>query len=441
MCSDCEEGIFLCNWCGDECCGTCDDPDTCRSCWNPNPDPDPEVLDDEDICNREECIEEECDCNCHGDEIKEILADMRDDPPEEPFVRKGTYNFLDIPGEIRMKIYRYAFSQRGEQRQTAAHRGTIHTALLKTCRIVYSEARHLPLTLNRLCFPGPLEALYFLGFRLAPTVRNMFTGLDIEFHLFAYATPAFICLLQELAKTSITHLGLTVKGGYPADVLMGHTCFVNHLRPIKSLTSLDLTLASFQVTRKQNLEIQEEMRTQLIEGHGPKKQPKKVGKSSAKKRNAPMEEDVKGRKPGKRPKKSQTGVRIDVQTNVPRHRLTFSPRNSQIRSSRSVSYKAEKSTQRHLQKLSSRPSRKCLLHMANFRHTPPNLTQKQSQSKSGLNRLDKQPAKETRRISRHWLSLSGTHWRNNTSRWPRLAHSSQLSYSIALSQASNYRHL
>ena len=304
MCSDCE-AIFRCNWCGDECCGTCDDPDTCLSCWNPNPDP--EVSDDDDMANLDECVELGCECNCHGDEIKEILADMGDDYPEEPFVRKGTYNFLDIPGEIRMKIYRYAFSQQGEQRQTAAHRGTIHTALLKTCRTVYSEARHLPLTLNRLCFPGPLEALYFLGFRLAPTVRNLFTGLDIEFHLFAYTTPAFLCMLEELAKISITHLGLTVKGGYPADVILGHTCFVNHLKPIKSLTSLDIKLKSFQVDSKQNLEVEEELRTQLIAGYGSQKL-KKIGKSS-KKRNAPMEDDVKGRKPGKRPKKSQIGVR------------------------------------------------------------------------------------------------------------------------------------
>ena len=262
------------------------------------------------MSNIDECIELGCDCNCHGDEIKEILADMRGDAPARPFVRKGTYNFLDVPGEIRMKIYVYAFSQQGEQRQTAAHRGTIHTALLKTCRTVYSEARHLPLTLNRLCFPGPLEALYFLGFRLAPTVRNLFTGLDVEFHLFAYTTPAFICMLQELAKMSITHLGLTVKGGYPAEVILGHTCFVNHLKPLKTLTSLDLKLKSFQVDQKQSLEVQEELRTQLIAGYGYKKR-KMVGKSS-KKRNAPMEEDVKGRKPGKRPKKSQTAVRCDL---------------------------------------------------------------------------------------------------------------------------------
>lgn len=270
------------------------------------------------------CIEDECECNCHGTTIKEILADNRDtwwdEPLEEPFERKGAYNFLDIPGEIRMKIYRYAFSQQGEQRQTSAHRGNIHTALLKTCRTVYSEARHLPLTLNRLCLASPLEAFHFLGFRLAPTVRHLITGLDIEFHLFDYASPTFMCLLQELTRMSITHLGLTIKGAYPADVLIGHTCFVNRLRPFQSLTSLDIKLTSYQVSREQNLMIEEKMRTQVIEGYASRKL-KEVEKSSVKKRKAPMEDEVKGRKPDKRPKKSQTGVRTDIQNDVLRKRL------------------------------------------------------------------------------------------------------------------------
>ncbi|KAK4696366.1 hypothetical protein P7C71_g1534, partial [Lecanoromycetidae sp. Uapishka_2] len=55
-----------------------------------------------------------------------------DDGP--PFERKGVFPFMELPGEIREKIYGYTFLQEGLQRQhpSTKHRGFIHTNLLRT---------------------------------------------------------------------------------------------------------------------------------------------------------------------------------------------------------------------------------------------------------------------------------------------------------------------
>ena len=254
MCSDCVEEELPCQYCGEECYGSCDDPDTCPSCWISEFD-----VYTADDSSEDDCSEQGCRCNCH--------PRGEDNEVHELFKRKGVFRLLDMPLETREKIYGYAFSQYGNQRISANHRGTIHTELLGTCRQVYSEARHLPLTLNRLCFPGPLEAHDFLGFKLAPTVKNLFTGLEIEFHYHEAGWPSF---LQQLAKIPIIHLGLTVKGGYPAEFIQDYPYLVSRFTVLKSLKSFNLKLASYRISAKANKEIQEEMRAVLIEGYVPR---------------------------------------------------------------------------------------------------------------------------------------------------------------------------
>ena len=99
--------------------------------------------------------------------------------------------------------------QCGNQRTTTErihssryHRGTIHTALLQTCRQINKEARHVPLSINRLCFAGPLNALHFFAFRLPSSVASFVKGVHIEYH---YLAPyhevsswieVFICLTE-----------------------------------------------------------------------------------------------------------------------------------------------------------------------------------------------------------------------------------------------------
>ena len=89
-----------------------------------------------------------------------------------------------LPGEIREKIYGYALLQDGKQRVIGSryHRGTIHTALLRTCRQVNKEAKHIPFTINRLCFAGPLSALHFFAFRLPSTVASFVKAVHVEYH-------------------------------------------------------------------------------------------------------------------------------------------------------------------------------------------------------------------------------------------------------------------
>ena len=91
-----------------------------------------------------------------------------------------------LPGEIRDKIYGYAMLQDGKQRTNGSryHRGTIHTALLQTCRQINNEAKHFPLTINKLCFNSPLSALHFFAYRLPSTVSGLVKAVHVEFHVY-----------------------------------------------------------------------------------------------------------------------------------------------------------------------------------------------------------------------------------------------------------------
>lgn len=166
-------------------------------------------------------MEEECACNCHEDVWEDlgyrfeagVQKYVYEDGP--PYKREGRFPFLKLPGEIREKIYGYSFLQNGKQRKCTSHRGSIHTALLGTCRQIYKEAHHLPLTINKLCFASPLFAHDFLGFLLAPTQRDLMTSMHIEFHMREFVDLSWLPLMRELVKMPITHLTLTVKGGVP----------------------------------------------------------------------------------------------------------------------------------------------------------------------------------------------------------------------------------
>ena len=296
MCSDCDEEAFICPYCGDECYGGCCDPDTCLSCWGDQFD-----AFSTDHGLEDECADNDCRCNCHswGEDADFRVQYNPHGSQKKLFERNGVFPFLELPGETRDKIYGYAFAQRGIQRSSVNHRGKIHTALLGTCRQIYKEARHLPLTLNRLCFASPLDALDFIGFTLAPSVKSLFTGLEVEFHFYE---GGWVYLLRQLAKMQITHLGLTVKGGYPAESIKGHTCFIDRFAVIKTLKSFNLNLTSYQISKRLNSEIEEELREKLIEGYVAKHEETEQKKSIKVKRPA-GEDDAIATKPSKRAKR------------------------------------------------------------------------------------------------------------------------------------------
>ena len=292
MCSECADHEPSCLFCGLLCGGTCDDPDSCETCWIDKNDPafaeDPAYEEGREELNLS-CLECECLCECHDDERDGmgmrfehgVLKDCDLDPPYE---RSGIFPFLTLPGEIRDQIYGYAFLQDGNRRQdgNGFHRGSIHTSLLATCRQIHNEAGDMPLSVNQLSFENVLRALDFVGFSLAATQRHLLTTVNIEFFWPEHLHPGWDVLLRELGKLPLTHLSLMIKGGIPKEALLGHNCFVNRIAlHIKGLESFDVTLGSGRIPQKSKMVIQEEMREVLIEGYTRPKQPKSKGKRGA----------------------------------------------------------------------------------------------------------------------------------------------------------------
>ena len=208
MCSDCGAEP-VCSWCGDTCYGTCDDPDTCQTCWTQKNDPLSDDIDDDFDDNIEDCIDCECRCQCHKEFFMEMgigpsSFSLNEDGTE--IVRKGVFPFLSLPLEIRENIYVYAFLQSGHARSARYHRGTIHTALLGTCRQVYHEASQLPFSLNRPCFGGCVAILDFLGFGLTPKTQKSLSSVNLELHPMASHDPNWALALKRLNTLNIHHL-------------------------------------------------------------------------------------------------------------------------------------------------------------------------------------------------------------------------------------------
>ncbi|CAF9915666.1 MAG: hypothetical protein ALECFALPRED_010297 [Alectoria fallacina] len=312
MCSECgEDHEPICDYCGDSCFGGCEDPDVCRSCWFDNSVLWEHGFDDFDGELLDGCMEEDCACNCHEDMWEDIgyrlEAGVLKSVEEHgfPYEREGVFPFLKLPGEIREKIYGFSFLQNGKQRKSASHRGSIHTALLGTCRQIFNEARHLPLALNKLCFGSPLFALDFLGFLLAPTQRHLVTGMHIEFHMREFSNSSWQLLMRELIKLPINHLCLTIKGGIPKEQVSGHTCLTNRFKVLKGLKTFNLILTSAYIKKQDKKDIQEEMREKLIKDYA---RPKELKKSKTK-RAASAEVVAGSRKATKKSKKANTSIK------------------------------------------------------------------------------------------------------------------------------------
>lgn len=332
MCSECGEVHEpLCSYCGESCYGDCEDPDVCPSCWSPA-NYDPLVFNDDEYFETafDDCMEEKCICQCHLKffEAKRWWVEAgvlkKEDVHGPPYMREGVFPFLKLPGEIRDKIYSYAFLQDGKQRKCASHRGTIHTALLGTCRQIYDEAHHLPLTINQLWFDSPIFAHDFLGFLLAPTQRHLVTGMHIEFYIGDFSNSSWTLLLRELTKVAITHLGLTVKGKYPKEAVSEHVCFTNRFKVLKSLTTFDLIMTPSSISKGEKKDIQETMRESLIKDYV---RPKQLKRSKAK-RTASTEGNEGPTKQAKKAKKgnSMTKYQAAIVTSPNSGRLSLRSR-------------------------------------------------------------------------------------------------------------------
>lgn len=283
---------------------------------------------DEDLLD--ECMGNHCACKCHADLYDDIGIHFEagvqicDDDEGPPYEREGVFPFLTLPGEIREKIYGFAFLQDGKQRKTASHRGSIHTALLGTCRQIYNEARHLPLTINKLCFGSPLFAHDFLGFLLAPTQRDLVTGMHIELYIYDFSNSSGQLLMRELVKMPINHLGLTIKGRIFKQQVSGHTCFIDRFKVLKGLKTFDFILTSAFIEDEDKKEIQEEMREKLIKGYV---RPKELKKSKGK-RTASSDVVADARKGTKKAKKANPTVSIEVSKPRPRQQRAYLARSN-----------------------------------------------------------------------------------------------------------------
>lgn len=308
----------ICNYCGESCYGKCSDPDVCPSCWSRANDPFDFDEDDHLGTGLDDCMMDECICQCHEDMFKELGWRVEagvvktEDVHGLPYVREGVLPFLKLPGEIRRKIYFYAFLQDGKQRKYASHRGAIHTGLLGTCRQVYNEACHLPLSNNKLCFNSPVYAHDFLGFLLAPNQRDLVTGMHIEFYIGDFSNSTWTLLMRELTKMPITHLGLTVIGKFPKEAVSEHVCFINRFKVLKGLKSFDLILTPSSISKGDKKEIQETMRENLIKDYV---RPKELKKSKAK-RTANTESNEGSTKPAKKVKKGNSTVSISLNIKI-----------------------------------------------------------------------------------------------------------------------------
>ncbi len=259
-----------------------------------------------------DCMEEVCQCECHDDEYADLGmryehgAVWTVDDDGHNYVRQGIFPFLKLPGEIRERIYGYAFLQDGNRRDMPKqyHRGTIHTALLGTCRQVWLEAGHLPFTLNTINFSSAVYGLDFLGFSLVPRRRELVTSVHVEFYYPEFSTTSWQLLIKRLAKMPITHFALTIKGGYTKEAFLGHKCFANcFAAAMKGIKTFDVILGSGLIGKKAKEEIQEQMRETMIKGY---KRPKQI-KSKKAKRNATSENGEK--KPVKKAKQAVKMVR------------------------------------------------------------------------------------------------------------------------------------
>lgn len=263
MCSECDDAEVCCRFCGVACGGTCDDPDTCPSCWAEEYFGD--WFGEEEL---DGCYQGGCNCECHGDWFNHHLRpiDYLGPRNQSPFVRQGVFPFLKLAGELREKIYHLVLQQTGKDRVSINFKGKVDTAILSTCRQINKEARHIPLTTTNLSFLGPFQALHFLGIQLAPNQRHLVKALHFQINGWAdiYGAP-LKHLMAEIAKVPLKHLSVTVTGAIDKEWFKENSAIEERLLQIKGLESFNILIGSGTIQAKDKKEIIERMQPRMIE--------------------------------------------------------------------------------------------------------------------------------------------------------------------------------
>lgn len=279
-----------CDYCGLNCRGECDDPDTCPTCW---------IAQYTEDDYRYACLDQDhpdrkcqCECVCHyRDDIEalrpvfgkfdrgrqewlelEALWKERNTPRLQP----GTFPFLRLPGELRDKIYHYNMSQYGSHRKSPYFKGTIEVALLSTCRQINQEARQLPLLLNTLSFETPFEAYRFLGFGVLPSQRQLVKSVHVNVHVIedllhdVHSLNKSLVIfrqyfLPQLAKMTLRHLAITLQGRIDTEWFPELIWSDTGLSGVRGLASFDLVIGSGVIDDTVKCEFAETVRRKLME--------------------------------------------------------------------------------------------------------------------------------------------------------------------------------
>lgn len=295
-----------CGICGSRSClcfGFCSGTDTCRSC-------EPEE------CHRadrslyaEVCEYDECYCVCHNFDpvyrynVEDDDSSEIDDPSEsddyckchkvdsgmQPAAQekqpmravKGPFTFLALPKEIRFEIYRLVIHQHGNGQHNPYFRGSTDTALLYTCRQIYQEVRHLPLTLTKLNFYDTLSALEFFACKIPVSVREYVNNVEIRVYMDQANFGQWNMLIPLLEKTGIKHLCLTFLNDnqdHREAAVTRFVCGTPRFKPFKTLRSIKLGTYPGQFTEEERKKIEKIVKMKFIDGY---KASRTRGKQSA----------------------------------------------------------------------------------------------------------------------------------------------------------------
>ncbi|KAI9775170.1 MAG: hypothetical protein M1835_005913 [Candelina submexicana] len=200
-----------------------------------------------------DCQEEDCECQCHEeveglmfhkDEIGHTVAGTDHGVKDKPSkTQQAHFPFLDLPTELRDKIYKYALKQSGRHRTT----------------------RYIPLLINQPSFPNTFSAFHFVASGVAPTQKQLVRSLHVDIQgMGELHAASYQCFLVELGKMSVKHLSITLRGAISEDWLIKAGCLENGLRTIKGLEKFDLTIGCGYISKKTKESVVKSLRKALL---------------------------------------------------------------------------------------------------------------------------------------------------------------------------------
>ncbi|MCJ1251780.1 hypothetical protein MMC30_009018 [Trapelia coarctata] len=178
----------------------------------------------------EGCFDSECPCpcSCHSaaDEAEHAVFNNAGNQ-SLGVTRQGPLGFTDIPYDVRKMIYMITMRQKGEDRKSPYFKGKIDINILLTCKMIYSEARYIPLAINHIWFASPFHGVRFLR-SLTLRQRKQIKDCSLDLHVSElmgsvtpmvaskFSTPLQV-LAGQLTDLELNGFGLTLMGPMNAE--------------------------------------------------------------------------------------------------------------------------------------------------------------------------------------------------------------------------------